>query len=147
MFVAGLAGMLAGLWLDAGQQGGVAWLAAACVPAGADIWASIRFHWQVLPAMHLGMLLGGLVAGSRPWTWHSIDGWRHCGWGRRLCCAVCMIVGMDTAVIAAPWRVSGGWTALVLMCTGMLAGTLMVWGVRALWARCRHLHPALLVRG
>jgi len=135
MLLLGLAGMLAGLWLDAGRLG-LAWLEVWCGQGEAWTWTSIRLHWRELPAMHAGMLLGGLAAS--PW-------WRAAhrdvrplpaALGCHLWCGVGMAWGMDAGagLLRPP---VGGAQALLAMGAGMAAGMLASGGLlrlgHALW--------------
>lgn len=55
-------GMVAGAMIDASQAGFVL-LASLCASAGAVSFVdTIRLHWLCLPYMHLGMLLGAVLA-------------------------------------------------------------------------------------
>lgn len=130
MLLLGALGMVGGLWLDA-RAGGFAMLASLCLAEPGDFFATLRLHWQQLPAMHLGMTAGGLATVP---LMRSLR--RHCR--RQFCaklvqnlaCSAWMIVGMAVGTIAfmqlAAW--SGG-RGSAAMLGGMFGG--MVWGMVA----------------
>jgi hypothetical protein len=137
MLLFGMLGMLAGLMLDL-RGARLELVTSLCGGSAAAGFPQVLFlHWNSLPAMHIGMLSGGLVAlpfarfrwfarrrMRSPW---AVDIARHA------VCAVCMFAGMSVgalacqrlaallAVSAAPSR------GAVVMLAGMFAG--MVWGM------------------
>ncbi|GAA4022458.1 hypothetical protein [Actimicrobium antarcticum] len=124
MLVLGMLGMLAGLLLDA-QGPGLAMLTALCSSGSAmNVPTMLSLHWQWLPAMHVGMLAGGLA--TMPWLRLTRQ---HCR--RQLCarvaqnigCFAWMLAGMSISVLVfQPASASA-------MLAGMFAG--MVWGMVA----------------
>jgi hypothetical protein len=130
MLLLGALGMVGGLWLDA-RAGGFQVLASLCLADSGDFFATLRMHWQQLPAMHLGMTAGGLATVP---LMRALR--RHCR--RQFCarlvqnlaCSAWMIVGMAVGTIAfmqlAAW--SGG-RGSAAMLGGMFSG--MVWGMVA----------------
>lgn len=130
MLLLGALGMVGGLWLDA-RAGGFTTLAALCLADSGDFFATLRMHWQQLPAMHLGMTAGGLATVP---LMRSLR--RHCRQQfcarlvQNLACSAWMIVGMAVGTIAfmqlAAW--SGG-RGSAAMLGGMFGG--MVWGMVA----------------
>lgn len=130
MLLLGALGMVTGLWLDA-RAGGFSVLASLCLADSDDFFATLRLHWQQLPAMHLGMTAGGLATVP---LMRALR--RHCR--RQFCallvqnlaCSAWMIVGMSAGTIAfmqlAAW--SGG-RGPAAMLGGMFGG--MVWGMVA----------------
>ena len=130
MLLLGALGMVGGLWLDA-RAGGFSVLASLCLAEHGDFFATLRLHWQQLPAMHVGMTAGGLATVP---LMRSLR--RHCR--RQFCarlvqnlaCSAWMIVGMSGGTIAfmqlAAW--SGG-RGSAAMLGGMFSG--MVWGMVA----------------
>jgi hypothetical protein len=130
MLLLGALGMVGGLWLDA-RAGGFSVLASLCLADHSDVFATLRLHWQQLPAMHLGMTAGGLATVP---LMRSLR--RHCRqqfcalFVQNLACSAWMIVGMAVGTIAfmqlAAW--SGG-RGSAAMLGGMFGG--MVWGMVA----------------
>jgi hypothetical protein len=130
MLLLGALGMVGGLWLDA-RAGGFSVLASLCLADSSDFFATLRMHWQQLPAMHVGMIAGGLATVP---LMRSLR--RHCRrqfcarLAQNLACSAWMIVGMAVGTIAfmqlAAW--SGG-SGSAAMLGGMFGG--MVWGMVA----------------
>jgi hypothetical protein len=130
MLLLGALGMVGGLWLDA-RAGGFSLLASLCLADTGDFFATVRMHWQQLPAMHVGMTAGGLATVPLMRTLR-----RHCRQQfcaqlvQNLACSAWMIVGMAAGTIAfmqlAAW--SGG-RGSAAMLGGMFGG--MVWGMVA----------------
>jgi hypothetical protein len=130
MLLLGALGMVGGLWLDA-RAGGFSVLASLCLANSSDFFATLRMHWQQLPAMHIGMTAGGLATVP---LMRSLR--RHCRQQfcarlvQNLACSAWMIVGMAVGTIAfmqlAAW--SGG-SGPAAMLGGMFGG--MVWGMVA----------------
>lgn len=122
-------GMVAGLSWDA-RNAGVATLASLCFSGPApDLATLMELHWQWLPAMHIGMVGGGLAA--VPLLRMSR---RNCR--RQLCarltqnlaCSAWMIVGMSAGSLLAH-KLAGDGSVLgaSAMMGTMFAG--MVWGM------------------
>jgi len=130
MLLLGALGMVGGLWLDA-RAGGFSMLASLCLADSGDFFSTLRMHWQQLPAMHIGMTLGGLVTVP---LMRSLR--RHCRQQfcarlvQNLACSAWMIVGMAIGTIAfmhlAAWAGGSGSAAML---GGMFGG--MVWGMVA----------------
>jgi hypothetical protein len=130
MLLLGALGMVAGLWFDA-RAGGFAALASLCVADTGDFLATLRMHWQQLPAMHLGMTAGGLATVP---LMRALR--RHCRQQfcarlvQNLACSAWMIVGMAVGTVAfmqlAAWSGESGSGAML---GGMFGG--MVWGMVA----------------
>jgi hypothetical protein len=129
MMMLGALGMLAGLAVDAHGLG-LEVLASLCTSASAlGLTTLLRLHLEWLPAMHVGMAVGGLAAIpllrlARP----------HCR--RQLCarlaqnlaCSGWMIVGMSAGTLFAHQLTSfGGPLGVSGMLGSMFAG--MVWGM------------------
>jgi len=130
MLLLGALGMVGGLWLDA-RTGGFASLASLCLSDSDDLVATVRLHWQQLPAMHLGMTLGGLATVPLMRTFRRQCRQQFCArLVQNLACSAWMIVGMAIGTIAfmqlATW--SGG-RGSAAMLGGMFGG--MVWGMVA----------------
>ena len=130
MLLLGALGMVGGLWFDA-RSGGFSVLASLCLADSGDFFSTLRMHWQQLPAMHIGMTLGGLVTVP---LMRSLR--RHCRQQfcarlvQNLACSAWMIAGMAIGTVAfmhlAAW--SGG-SGSAAMLGGMFGG--MVWGMVA----------------
>jgi hypothetical protein len=129
MLSLGFGGMLMGLLVDV-LQAGPARLESLCNQAAPlDFFDSLQLHMAFLPAMHAGMLTGGLLA---------IPSLRllrqHCG--RYLCsvltqnllCSGWMLLGMTAGAIwLVRWQVALGNSSLTAMLGGMFVG--MTWGM------------------
>jgi hypothetical protein len=130
MLLLGALGMVGGLWLDA-RAGGFSVLASLCLADSGDFFATLRMHWQQLPAMHLGMTAGGLATVPLMRTFRRQCRQQFCALlAQNLACSAWMIVGMAVGTIAfmqlAAW--SGG-RGSAAMLGGMFGG--MVWGMVA----------------
>jgi hypothetical protein len=143
-------GMSIGLAIDA-RDGHLAMLDALCRSGAINPLYWIQLHWQQLPAMHAGMLIGSLLTpaltlGRSATTRHSVL--------RRLVCCALMLTGM-AAGTAAHGMLGGGLlgnsalslsTMIPLMIVGMTWGTLV--GARLLntaFAVGHSLHPTPLI--
>lgn len=131
MLSLGFGGMLTGLLYDV-YNAGPDRLQSLCAQASSmRFFDSMRFHFEFLPGMHLGMLAGGLLAIPslrllRP----------HCG--RYLCsllaqnlmCSSWMLVGMTAGALwLSRWQFPVGTSILPSMLGGMFVG--MTWGMAA----------------
>lgn len=128
MMLLGTLGMLAGLSLDV-QRAGLAAIASMCAESGPDFLAVARLHLEWLPAMHVGMVAGGL--GALVWLRRVRPGCRRQFCARfmqNIACSAWMIVGMVAGVVLyyrlAAWLGSAGVPAML---GGMIGG--MVWGM------------------
>ncbi len=128
MMVLGTLGMLAGLAIDV-QHAGLAAIHSLCAASAPDFLALARLHLEWLPAMHLGMVAGGL--GALAWLRRVRPGCRRQFCARfmqNIACSGWMMVGMVTGVILyyrlAAWFGSAGVPAML---GGMIGG--MVWGM------------------
>lgn len=129
MLSLGFGGMLLGLGIDL-LLGGPARLESLCTQsARLGLLESLELHMAFLPAMHAGMLTGGLLA---------IPSLRllrqHCG--RYLCslltqnllCSGWMLLGMTSGALwLVRWQVAAGTSSLPGMLGGMFVG--MTWGM------------------
>lgn len=128
MLSLGIGGMVLGLAIDLGRTP-LALIESFCVgSSGRGLWDAMLFHAQLLPAMHVLMVLGGLAAIPtlrvlRP----------EC---RRLCsmlsqnalCSTWMLIGMTVgATLFAQSVTAINGLRLDRMLSGMFAG--MVWGM------------------
>jgi len=128
MMLLGTAGMLAGLGLDV-QRAGLDAIASMCAASAPDFLAVARLHLEWLPAMHAGMVTGGL--GALVWLRKARP---HCRrqfcarFAQNLACSAWMMIGMVAGVILyyrlAAWLGSAGVPAML---GGMIGG--MVWGM------------------
>ncbi len=128
MMLLGTLGMLGGLALDV-QRAGLEAIASMCATRAPDFLAVARLHLEWLPAMHIGMVLGGL--GALAWLRHVRPGCRRQFCARfvqNIACSGWMIVGMIAGVVLyyqlAAWFGSAGVPAML---GGMIGG--MVWGM------------------
>jgi hypothetical protein len=128
MMLLGTIGMLGGLALDV-QRAGLAAIASMCASSGPDFLAVARLHLEWLPAMHVGMLAGGL--GALVWLRRARPGCKRQFCARfmqNITCSVWMMAGMVAGVILyyrlAAWFGSAGVPAML---GGMIGG--MVWGM------------------
>lgn len=129
MMLLGTLGMLGGLAIDTQRIGlvAIAWMCQAQAP---DFFTLLRLHLEWLPAMHLGMVLGGL--GALVWLRRTRPGCRRQFCARfvqNLACSGWMMAGMVAGVmlyyrLAAWLGTSGG---VPEMLGGMIGG--MVWGM------------------
>lgn len=134
MLSLGFGGMLAGLAVDVAHAGPQQLDALCSASAALPTWLeALRLHAAFLPAMHAGMLAGGLLA---------IPSLRllRPGCARALCarvgqnalCSVWMLLGMTGGALAMQrWLPSGDTasSALPTMLGGMFVG--MTWGMAA----------------
>jgi hypothetical protein len=128
MMLLGTLGMLGGLSLDV-QRAGLAAIASMCAASAPDFLAVARLHLEWLPAMHLGMVAGGLSA--LVWLRQVRPGCRRQFCARfmqNIACSGWMIAGMVVGVVLyyrlAAWFGSAGVPAML---GGMIGG--MVWGM------------------
>lgn len=128
MMLLGTVGMLGGLAFDV-QRAGLAAIASMCASSGPDFLALARLHLEWLPAMHAGMVAGGL--GALVWLRKVRP---HCRrqfcarFAQNIACSAWMMIGMVAGVILyyrlAAWFGSAGVPAML---GGMIGG--MVWGM------------------
>jgi len=128
MMLLGTVGMLGGLAIDV-HRAGLAAIASMCAASGPDFLAVARMHLEWLPAMHVGMVAGGL--GALVWLRRVRPGCRRQFCARflqNITCSGWMMVGMVAGVILyyrlAAWLGSAGVPAML---GGMIGG--MVWGM------------------
>jgi hypothetical protein len=132
-------GMLVGLGID-DYAGRVATLAALCASGSRSFPYWIHLHWTQLPAMHVGMLLGGVlptaiarpVAIAPPSKHESsrpIAATIRIGW-----CITLMFIGMEAGALASRSLVSGSYAELA-----MLGGMVLGMALGSLIAACPHL--------
>jgi len=128
MMLLGTLGMLAGLAIDV-HNAGLAAIASMCAASAPDFLSVARLHLEWLPAMHLGMLAGGL--GALAWLRRVRPGCRRQFCARfvqNIACSGWMMIGMVAGVILyyrlAAWVGSAGVPAML---GGMIGG--MVWGM------------------
>lgn len=129
MLSLGFGGMLLGLLYDLANAG-PARLDSLCAQTTAlGFMDSLRLHIEFLPGMHVGMLVGGLLAIPSLRLLRS-----HCG--RYLCslffqnvmCSGWMLVGMTTGALwLARWQAERGVSSLPAMLGSMFVG--MTWGM------------------
>ncbi len=128
MMLLGTVGMLAGLALDV-QRAGLEAIVSMCAASGPDFLAVAQLHLAWLPAMHVGMVAGGL--GALVWLRKLRP---HCRrqfcarFAQNLACSAWMMIGMVAGVILyyrlAAWFGAAGVPAML---GGMIGG--MVWGM------------------
>ncbi len=128
MMLLGTLGMLGGLALDV-QRAGLDAIASMCAASAPDFLAVARLHVEWLPAMHVGMVAGGL--GALVWLRRVRPGCRRQFCARflqNIACSGWMIVGMVAGVVLyyrlATWLGGMGVSAML---GGMIGG--MVWGM------------------
>jgi hypothetical protein len=128
MMLLGTVGMLCGLALDT-ERAGLGAIASLCASSAPDFLTVARLHLEWLPAMHLGMIAGGL--GALAWLRRVRPGCRRQFCARfvqNIACSGWMIGGMVAGVLAyyrlAAWFGSAGVPAML---GGMIGG--MVWGM------------------
>lgn len=129
MLSLGFGGMLLGLLWDLADAG-PARLGNLCLQSSSlSTWQSFVLHVRYLPGMHIGMLLGGLLAIPSLRLLRS-----HCG--RYLCslllqnlmCSLWMLLGMTLgAVWLVRLQLALGTASLSAMLGGMFVG--MTWGM------------------
>jgi hypothetical protein len=128
MMLLGTVGMLGGLAFDV-QRAGLQAIASMCAASGPDFIAVARLHLEWLPAMHAGMVAGGL--GALVWLRRVRPGCKRqfCArFAQNIACSAWMMIGMVAGVILyyrlAAWFGSAGVAAML---GGMIGG--MVWGM------------------
>jgi len=128
MMLLGTVGMLGGLAFDV-QRAGLEAIASMCAASGPDFLAVTRLHLEWLPAMHAGMVAGGL--GALAWLRRVRPGCKRqfCArFAQNIACSAWMMIGMVAGVILyyrlAAWFGSAGVPAML---GGMIGG--MVWGM------------------
>lgn len=128
MMLLGTVGMLTGLAIDV-QRTGLESIASMCISSGPDFLAVARLHLEWLPAMHVGMVAGGL--GALVWLRKVRPDCRRqfCArFAQNIACSAWMMAGMVAGVILyyrlAAWFGSAGVPAML---GGMIGG--MVWGM------------------
>ena len=130
MLMLGAAGMTGGLACDA-HSGGFAALASVCLAGGGNFGETLRLHWHQLPAMHLGMIAGGLATVPLLRNLRKECRRQFCArLVQNLACSAWMVVGMTAGTlffirIAA---LAGGRSPAAML-GGMFGG--MVWGMVA----------------
>jgi hypothetical protein len=129
MMLLGTLGMLAGLAFDAHRLGLVE-VATLCQASAPDFFALARLHLEWLPAMHVGMVAGGM--GALVWLRKTRPGCRRQFCARfvqNIACSGWMMVGMIAGVMVyyriAAWIGTIG--GVPQMLGGMIGG--MVWGM------------------
>lgn len=147
MLSLGFGGMLAGLGIDVAQAGPQRLDALCAAGAALPFLDAVRLHAEFLPAMHAGMLAGGLLA---------IPSLRllRPGCARALCslvgqnalCSMWMLLGMTGGALAMQrWLPPDDTTsALPSMLGGMFVG--MTWGMVASVALVRAAYALRAVR-
>ena len=128
MMLLGTLGMLGGLALDV-HHAGLAAIASMCAASAPDFLVLARLHLEWLPAMHLGMVAGGL--GALAWLRRVRPGCRRQFCARfvqNIACSGWMMLGMVAGVILY-YRLAGwfGSAGVPAMLGGMIGG--MVWGM------------------
>ena len=128
MMLLGTLGMLGGLAIDV-HRAGLEAIASMCAASAPDFLAVAQLHLQWLPAMHVGMVAGGL--GALGWLRHVRPGCRRQFCARfvqNIACSGWMMIGMVAGVMLyyrlAAWFGSAGVPAML---GGMIGG--MVWGM------------------
>jgi hypothetical protein len=130
MLLLGTLGMVAGLAWDA-RQGGFQTLVALCTAAPWSFFETLRMHWELLPAMHVGMVAGGLATVPILRVFRKACRRQFCArLTQNLACSVWMIAGMSggTMLFAGAGHLFGARSAAAML-GGMFAG--MVWGMVA----------------
>ncbi|HXW65999.1 MAG TPA: hypothetical protein VEK74_13010 [Burkholderiaceae bacterium] len=130
MLLLGAAGMVAGLTYDE-HSGGFTALVSLCQAGKEDFLGTLQLHWRLLPAMHLGMIAGGLATVPLLRTLRRGCRRQFCArLVQNLACSAWMIAGMSAGVLGflqlATWA---GGRSPTAMLGGMFAG--MVWGMVA----------------
>lgn len=130
MLLLGAVGMVAGLMYDE-RSGGFTALVSLCQAGSGSFLATVGLHWKLLPAMHLGMVAGGLVTVPLLRTLRRGCRRQFCArLVQNLACSAWMIAGMSAGVLGftqlAAWFGGRGPAAML---GGMFAG--MVWGMVA----------------
>jgi len=130
MLLLGAVGMVGGLAHDA-HTGGFAALTSLCRAGPGSFLTTLDLHWQLLPAMHLGMIAGGLATVPLLRTLRRGCRRQFCArLVQNLACSAAMVAGMSAGTLVfgdlAAWAGERGPAALL---GGMFAG--MVWGMVA----------------
>jgi len=130
MLLLGAAGMVAGLTYDE-HSGAFTALVSLCQAGNEDFLGTLQLHWRLLPAMHLGMIAGGLATVPLLRTLRRGCRRQFCArLAQNLACSAWMIAGMSAGVLGflqlATWA---GGRSPIAMLGGMFAG--MVWGMVA----------------
>jgi hypothetical protein len=129
MLSLGFGGMLLGLAYDL-MNAGPAQLESLCTQsAGMDLAQSFQLHLTYLPGMHIGMLIGGLLAIPSLRALRANCGVYLCSmFAQNLMCSAWMLLGMN---LGAVWLVrlqaENGVSSLPGMLGGMFVG--MTWGM------------------
>lgn len=129
MLSLGFGGMLLGLGYDL-MNAGPAQLDSLCSQsAGLDLLQSFQLHVLYMPGMHIGMLVGGLLAIPSLRALRANCGAYLCSmFAQNLMCSAWMLVGMTLgAVWLVRWQAEGGVSSLPGMLGGMFVG--MTWGM------------------
>jgi len=129
MLSLGFGGMLLGLAYDL-MHAGPAQLESLCTQsAGMDLAQSFQLHLAYLPGMHIGMLIGGLLAIPSLRALRANCGVYLCSmFAQNFMCSAWMLLGMN---LGAVWLVrlqaENGVSSLPGMLGGMFVG--MTWGM------------------
>lgn len=129
MLSLGFGGMLLGLLYDSSNLG-LAQLNDLCGQAAAlGFWDSLVLHFVFLPGMHIGMLVGGLLAIPSLRLVRSQCGSYLCSLlAQNLLCSAWMLVGMTAGAIwFSRLTLTADENALMGMLGGMFMG--MTWGM------------------
>jgi ABC-type glycerol-3-phosphate transport system permease component len=128
MLLLGAAGMVGGLAIDA-RAGGFATLATLCLANSGDFMATMRLHWQQLPVMHLGMIIGGLATVPLLRSVRPTCRRQFCArLVQNLACSAWMVAGMTAGTIVfVNLAAYAGGRSPAAMLGGMFSG--MVWGM------------------
>jgi hypothetical protein len=150
MLLLGTLGMIAGLALDA-RRGSYGALVSICTARPEQFVQTLRLHWQLLPAMHAGMIAGGLATVPLLRTLRRGCRRQFCArLTQNLACSAWMVAGMSAGTVLfsslAAWAGERGAAAML---GGMFSG--MVWGMVAsvslyrlwFWAGDRYGHKRL----
>lgn len=130
MLLLGTLGMVGGLAWDA-RQGGFSTLVALCTAGPLGYFETLRLHWELLPAMHVGMVAGGLATVPILRVFRKACRRQFCAkLTQNLACSVWMIAGMSggTILFAGVGHLIGTRSAAAML-GGMFTG--MVWGMVA----------------
>ncbi|HXY22006.1 MAG TPA: hypothetical protein VEI29_04940 [Burkholderiaceae bacterium] len=130
MLLLGATGMVAGLTYDE-RSGGFSALVSLCQAGSGGFLGTMRLHWQLLPAMHLGMIAGGLATVPLLRTLRRGCRRQFCArLVQNLACSAWMIAGMSAGVLGfMELATRAGGRSPIAMLGGMFAG--MVWGMVA----------------
>jgi hypothetical protein len=129
MLSLGFGGMLLGLLYDLAQAG-PARLDSLCAQTGSlGFMDSLVLHMIFLPGMHVGMLVGGLLAIPSLRMLRAQCGRYLCSlFAQNLMCSGWMLVGMTTGALwVARWQAELGGSSLTSMLGSMFVG--MTWGM------------------